>query len=211
MIPPRVAVVDPGLPLYDPAMATTVTVEGRDIVLADRPALPLDHALRAYCLVELALPGWRRRSRSPRRVNRLTGPQRRTVVDVVARTSDRRMQRPELSRTSCTPGSGRQQLQSTPGIDTDVPPRRDERPRCKETCRLRPARRPLVAAHGGEILAISAGGADVIEGDGPPPLLAFHRWPSRECFDRFWNSPEYAPLRALRHQACDTRITVFES
>lgn len=70
---------------------------------------------------------------------------------------------------------------------------------------------PLVAAHGGEILAVSAGGADVIEGEGPPPLLAFHRWPSRECFDRFWNSPEYAPLRALRHQACDTRITVFES
>lgn len=50
-----VAVVDPGLPMHDPDVATTVTVDGRDIVLADRPAVPPDRALYAYCSVEADL------------------------------------------------------------------------------------------------------------------------------------------------------------
>lgn len=47
-----VAVVDRGLPMHGPDMATTVTVEGCDIVLADRPAVPPDRALGACCIVE---------------------------------------------------------------------------------------------------------------------------------------------------------------
>ena len=34
----------------------------------------------------------------------------------------------------------------------------------------------------------------------PTPIL--HRWRSRRDFESFWESPEYAPLRELRHEAC---------
>lgn len=50
----RVTVVEPGLLLHDPLTATTVTVDGCDVLLADRPAVPLDRALDAYCVVDAA-------------------------------------------------------------------------------------------------------------------------------------------------------------
>lgn len=70
---------------------------------------------------------------------------------------------------------------------------------------------PLMAEHGGEILGVSLAGAEAKEGDWDPGLMILHRWRSRPDFESFWESPEYAPLRELRHEACEARIAVFES
>jgi uncharacterized protein (DUF1330 family) len=70
---------------------------------------------------------------------------------------------------------------------------------------------PLMARYGGRILATSAGGADVLEGDWEPGLVVVHQWRSRADFDAFWSSPEYAPIKKLRHEACDSRIAVFDA
>lgn len=70
--------------------------------------------------------------------------------------------------------------------------------------------RPLMERYGGEILAISAGPAEVIEGGESPALYAVHRWANRGAFDDFWRSPEYEPLRALRHASSKTRIVIFD-
>lgn len=68
---------------------------------------------------------------------------------------------------------------------------------------------PIMARHGGRILGVSAGGARVVEGDWDPQLLVIHRWDSEAGFDAFWESPEYQPVKRLRHEACDSRIAVF--
>lgn len=70
---------------------------------------------------------------------------------------------------------------------------------------------PLMAARGGEILGVSLAGAEAKEGNWDPGLLILHRWRSRADFEAFWQSPEYAPIRELRHQACEARIVVFDS
>lgn len=70
---------------------------------------------------------------------------------------------------------------------------------------------PLMAARGGEILGVSLAGAEAREGEWEPGLLILHRWRSRDDFESFWSSAEYAPIRELRRQACDARIVTFES
>jgi uncharacterized protein (DUF1330 family) len=69
---------------------------------------------------------------------------------------------------------------------------------------------PIVARHGGAVLGVSLGTLEVVEGDWRPPLLFVHRWPSRETFHAFYASDEYAPWRALRHEAADSRLVVFD-
>lgn len=69
---------------------------------------------------------------------------------------------------------------------------------------------PVMARHGGEIVAISGRGARVVEGERKPGLVILHRWRSLADFDAFWDSQEYEPLRKLRHEACGSRIVIFE-
>lgn len=71
--------------------------------------------------------------------------------------------------------------------------------------------RPLMERAGGQILGFSAAGLRVLEGDWEPQLLVVHRWRSQADFDAFWTSAEYQPIKALRHEACDARIAVFEA
>lgn len=68
---------------------------------------------------------------------------------------------------------------------------------------------PVMARFGGRIVAVSAGRHRILEGDWPPRVLAVHRWRSEADFDTFWDSAEYAPLKELRHEACDSRIVVL--
>jgi uncharacterized protein (DUF1330 family) len=68
---------------------------------------------------------------------------------------------------------------------------------------------PLLERHGGEVLGVTDA-VSVIEGKRRPGLVVLHRWPSREAFDAFWTSPEYAPLRRLRQEAADSQIITFE-
>lgn len=70
---------------------------------------------------------------------------------------------------------------------------------------------PLMARAGGQILGHSAAGLRVLEGDWRPRLLVVHRWRSQADFDAFWESAAYQPLKALRQEACDARIAVFEA
>jgi len=69
---------------------------------------------------------------------------------------------------------------------------------------------PLMARYGGHILATSAAGVRVLEGDWEPNLLVVHRWRSRAGFEAFWSSAEYQPVKQLRHEACESRIAVFD-
>ncbi len=57
---------------------------------------------------------------------------------------------------------------------------------------------PLVAQYGGEYIA-RASNPEVVEGDWPSDRdTVLLRWPSREAFMAFWNSPEYAVAKELR-------------
>lgn len=70
---------------------------------------------------------------------------------------------------------------------------------------------PLMARYGGRILGVSAAGARVVEGDWDPQLLVIHRWDSEAGFDAFFASPEYEPIKQLRHEACDSRLVTFSA
>ena len=70
---------------------------------------------------------------------------------------------------------------------------------------------PVMRRYGGRIIAVSQPHVRVIEGDWQPDLLVIHRWQDSQHFDEFWNSAEYAPLKELRHQACDSRIVLLDA
>jgi uncharacterized protein (DUF1330 family) len=70
---------------------------------------------------------------------------------------------------------------------------------------------PVMARHGGRILASSVAGAQVVEGRAPDGLLVLHRWRSRADFHAFFASDEYEPLKRLRHEACEARIAIFDA
>ena len=57
---------------------------------------------------------------------------------------------------------------------------------------------PLVAQYGGEYLARSSN-PEVPEGEWPQDCdTVVMRWPSREVFMSFWNSPDYAVAKEIR-------------
>lgn len=70
---------------------------------------------------------------------------------------------------------------------------------------------PMLERYGGKIIGLSTDGGDVIEGERRPVVIALHRWPNRDAFDRFYASSEYQPLKRLRHKASDTRIAVLDA
>ena len=67
-----------------------------------------------------------------------------------------------------------------------------------------------MARYGGEIVGASLAGTRTLEGEPQTGLLIIHRWSSAAGAQGFWDSDEYAPLKRLRHEACDSRISVFE-
>ena len=70
---------------------------------------------------------------------------------------------------------------------------------------------PLMARHGGHILAVSTVNPRVIEGSDDGRLMAIHCWRSQADFDAFFASSEYQPLKRLRRAAADTRIVIFDA
>lgn len=80
-------------------------------------------------------------------------------------------------------------------------------PRAYEEYRRRvPA---LVAAYGGKYLA-RGGALEVREGDWAPKRLVLLEFPSMEEARRFYDSPEYAPLLALRKSATRSKLIFLE-
>ena len=68
---------------------------------------------------------------------------------------------------------------------------------------------PLVAQYGGRYL-VRGGTLEVKEGDWAPKRLVLLEFPSMEQARRFYDSPEYAPLLALRKKATRSKLIFME-
>lgn len=73
-----------------------------------------------------------------------------------------------------------------------------------------PATARLAEAMGGRYILRGRGG-QVLEGDGKDGAAAVViEWPDRETALKFWNSPEYAEIKKLRHGIADVNVTLVE-
>jgi uncharacterized protein (DUF1330 family) len=81
-----------------------------------------------------------------------------------------------------------------------------DRPSFDEYRRLVPA---TIASHGGRYLA-RAGATEVLEGDWTPQRCVILEFPDMERFRAWWDSPEYAPLKALRQRATTSHVIVTQ-
>jgi uncharacterized protein (DUF1330 family) len=71
-----------------------------------------------------------------------------------------------------------------------------------------PAAAKLVAQFGGTYL-IRAPGGEVLEGDLPQGLsVVVSEWPDRAAAKAFWDSPDYAAIRTLRHGIADCTVVL---
>lgn len=64
---------------------------------------------------------------------------------------------------------------------------------------------PLIAQFGGKHIT-RGGGVERLEGGRDDWSIALFEFPSMEAVHAFWNSPDYAPIRALRHGAADLDV-----
>lgn len=87
-------------------------------------------------------------------------------------------------------------------VDTDV----KDAATYKEYIALAPA---TLRAHGGRYLA-RAGRTEKLEGDWLPTRLVILEFESLEKAKQWLNSPEYAPVKVLRHKAARTNMVVIE-
>lgn len=67
----------------------------------------------------------------------------------------------------------------------------------------------VIAAYGGRYLA-RGGATDVLEGTWRPRRSAIIEFPSLAAVKKFWESPEYRPLRALRERAATSNVVVID-
>jgi uncharacterized protein (DUF1330 family) len=68
---------------------------------------------------------------------------------------------------------------------------------------------PAVAAYGGRYL-VRGGATQVLEGSWSPPRLVILEFPTVEAGQAWWDSPEYAPAKALRQVCADTHMILAE-
>ena len=68
---------------------------------------------------------------------------------------------------------------------------------------------PTIERYGGRYHVVSGPG-EVLEGEWRPPALVVFEFPSRERALRWWNSDEYAPLKALRREAAVYNMVLVE-
>jgi len=72
------------------------------------------------------------------------------------------------------------------------------------------ARTPeLVARHGGRFL-VRGGAAELLEGEVPPRRVVVIAFDDMEAARRFYHSPEYREIAALRQEAARTRMILVE-
>lgn len=75
-----------------------------------------------------------------------------------------------------------------------------------EYAKLTPA---VLANYGGQFV-VRGGNAEALEGDWKPQRLVVLKFDSAEQAKRWWNSPEYAPLRKMRQGASQGDLIVVE-
>lgn len=76
----------------------------------------------------------------------------------------------------------------------------------KEYVRLAP---PTLVPYGGRYIA-RGGATETLEGEWHAKRLVILEFPSMEQAKAWLHSPEYAPVRALRHQYAKTNMVVVE-
>jgi uncharacterized protein (DUF1330 family) len=68
---------------------------------------------------------------------------------------------------------------------------------------------PTVGAYGGRYV-VRGGSVDVREGAWAPSRLVVLEFPSAERARAWWDSPEYAPAKAVRQSCADTQLVITE-
>jgi uncharacterized protein (DUF1330 family) len=68
---------------------------------------------------------------------------------------------------------------------------------------------PSIAAHGGRYLA-RGGATETLEGTWNPKRFVILEFPTVERARAWWNSPEYAPAKALRQASTRTEMLLVE-
>jgi uncharacterized protein (DUF1330 family) len=68
---------------------------------------------------------------------------------------------------------------------------------------------PTVAAYGGRYL-VRGGDSETLEGGWRPSRLVVLEFPSAAAGRAWWNSPEYAPAKALRQDCADAEMLLVE-
>lgn len=66
-----------------------------------------------------------------------------------------------------------------------------------------------VAAHGGRFV-VRGGATETLEGTWSPRRLVIIEFPSVDAARGWWNSPEYAEGRALRHAVASSELLVVQ-
>ena len=73
-----------------------------------------------------------------------------------------------------------------------------------------PAAARLVEAFGGRYIARAAG-AEVLEGSlAPGASVVISEWPDKDTIRRFWTSPEYREICALREGIADADVLIID-
>lgn len=68
---------------------------------------------------------------------------------------------------------------------------------------------PSIAKYDGKYL-VRGGACDVLEGGWMPRRIVVLQFPSVEKAKAWWNSPEYAEAKSLRHRTATSRMIVVE-
>jgi uncharacterized protein (DUF1330 family) len=68
---------------------------------------------------------------------------------------------------------------------------------------------PTVSDYGGRYL-VRGGPVDVREGHWKPSRLVVLEFPTVERAHAWWDSPEYAPAKAIRQSCADTQLVITE-
>ena len=68
---------------------------------------------------------------------------------------------------------------------------------------------PSIAQYGGRYL-VRGGACTVLEGSWQPARLVVLEFPSRAAAQAWWDSPEYAPAKALRQQSAATEMLLVD-
>jgi uncharacterized protein (DUF1330 family) len=68
----------------------------------------------------------------------------------------------------------------------------------------------VVAKFGGRYVVRAPGAVSLEGGFGDGQSVVVSEWPDKAAIERFWNSPDYAPLKKARQSLADVQVVVVE-
>ncbi len=68
----------------------------------------------------------------------------------------------------------------------------------------------VVAQYGGRYVVRAPGATSLEGGFGDGQSVVVSEWPDKAAIERFWNSPEYAPLKKARRSLADVQVVIVE-